>query len=143
MVSFHVAMGTGMACNLGPMYGIYMTFFPGLIYALFGSSFHNSVGAFAPSAALVGVAVARTRLISESNGLLNSTGETVSFAMVAPEHVETAVTIAFFAGIVQVRSFKQLHMRSVNFRLLYLVSKADHCGSVAEKTKYEGKTKIG
>lgn len=101
-------MGTGMAANLGPMFGIYMTFFPGIIYALLGSSFHNSVGAFAPSAALVGVAAARTRVIFAGHYLPNQTVEIVGddlFPEVSREHLEVAVSITLMAGIVQVAVF--------------------------------------
>lgn len=96
---FDLAMGTGMACNLNPMYGIYMTFFPALIYAFFGSSYHNSVGAFAPTAALVGVGAARIRT---SGNLGNLTGLLVSSKDVLPLHLEAAVAITFLAGLVQV-----------------------------------------
>ncbi|OQV23038.1 putative Sulfate anion transporter 1 [Hypsibius exemplaris] len=98
------SMGTGMVANLGPLYGIYLTFFPGLLYAVFGSSFHNSVGAFAPSAGLVGVAVARIRLIFSEHYLPNQTIEIVpesALPELARQHVEIAVTITLMAGIIQ------------------------------------------
>jgi MFS superfamily sulfate permease-like transporter len=99
-------MGTGMAANLGPMFGVYLTFFPGMIYAFFGSSFHNSVGAFAPSAALVGVAVAKTRAIFAGHYLPNQTREIVAdefLPEVSRQHLELAVPITLMAGFVQVR----------------------------------------
>ena len=99
------AMGTGMAANLGPMYGIYMTFFPGIAYAFLGSSFHNSIGAFAPSAALVGVAVARTRAIFPGNYLSNEAveiGPEAQFVVTFRQHVESTVGVTFMAGVIPV-----------------------------------------
>ncbi|GAU96740.1 hypothetical protein RvY_08139 [Ramazzottius varieornatus] len=103
---FHIpqSMGTGMAANLGPVYGIYLTFFPGVIYALLGSSRHNSVGAFAPSAALVGVGVARTRKIFNRQFLPNQTTELVGDAdlpLVIQTHLDIAVGFTLCAGTIQ------------------------------------------
>ncbi|KAG5682407.1 hypothetical protein PVAND_011760 [Polypedilum vanderplanki] len=47
-------MGYSLLANLPPIVGIYMAFFPVLIYALFGTSKHNSMGTFAVISIMVG-----------------------------------------------------------------------------------------
>ncbi|GAU90210.1 hypothetical protein RvY_02660 [Ramazzottius varieornatus] len=104
---FHIpqSMGTGMAANVGPLYGVHLTFFPGLIYAIFASSRHNSIGAFAPSAALAGVGVARTRKMFADPFMANLTySELVSEAGLADvlhQHQGIVVGFTFWAGLFQ------------------------------------------
>lgn len=52
-------MAYGMLTTLPPVYGLYMSFFPVLIYFFFGSSKHASTGTFAVVCLMVGSVVSR------------------------------------------------------------------------------------
>ncbi len=78
----HIPQGMGFALltNVPPVYGLYSSFFPGLVYFFFGTSNHLSMGTMPLMSILAGVVVQReaTRMMAEfPNGTLctNSTAD--------------------------------------------------------------------
>ncbi|XP_011313736.1 sulfate transporter isoform X3 [Fopius arisanus] len=99
----HIPQGMAYALlgNLPPVVGIYMAFFPVLVYFFFGTSRHVSMGTFAIVCLMTGKAVAaystpQDTLTDKVNG-----NETVP--IYTPQQVATAVT--FTVGIMQIMMF--------------------------------------
>jgi SulP family sulfate permease len=77
-------MAYSMLAGLPPIYGLYAAIFPALLYAVFGSSRHLSVGP---------VAIV---------GLLLATGLSGIAEPGSPRFIELAIATAFLAGLVQI-----------------------------------------
>uniref|UniRef100_A0AAG5DPI6 STAS domain-containing protein n=1 Tax=Anopheles atroparvus TaxID=41427 RepID=A0AAG5DPI6_ANOAO len=86
----HIPQGIGYAllANVPPVVGIYMAFFPVLVYFLFGTSRHNSMGTFAVVSIMVGKTVLAYTGTSEP-------GEPPRTSL------EVATAICFVVGIMQ------------------------------------------
>lgn len=105
----HIPQGIGYALlgHVPPIVGIYMAFFPVLMYFLFGTSRHNSMGTFAVICIMVGKSVLRLGT-HEDHPPANSTvadGVTNPAALIASaatyEPIEVATALCFVVGIWQ------------------------------------------
>ncbi|XP_045166234.2 prestin-like isoform X2 [Mercenaria mercenaria] len=65
-------MAYGMLTTLPPVYGLYMSFFPVLLYFFFGSSKHVSMGTFAVACLMIGSAVSKG--MDSLPGIITTTG---------------------------------------------------------------------
>ncbi|XP_058060791.1 solute carrier family 26 member 10-like [Anopheles bellator] len=87
----HIPQGIGYAllANVPPVVGIYMAFFPVLVYFLFGTSRHISMGTFAVVSIMVGKTVLAYSGTSEGED--------------EPEHtaLEVATALGFVVGVMQ------------------------------------------
>uniref|UniRef100_A0A2M3Z5P6 Putative sulfate/bicarbonate/oxalate exchanger sat-1 n=1 Tax=Anopheles braziliensis TaxID=58242 RepID=A0A2M3Z5P6_9DIPT len=89
----HIPQGIGYAllANVPPVVGIYMAFFPVLVYFLFGTSRHNSMGTFAVVSIMVGKTVlAYTGTTAEEDG-----------ESVERTALQVATAVGFVVGITQ------------------------------------------
>ncbi|KAJ8683173.1 hypothetical protein QAD02_018965 [Eretmocerus hayati] len=95
-------MAYGLLGNLSPVVGIYMAFFPVLVYFFFGTSRHVSMGTFAVVCLMTGKAVSSYATpidISTINSTNTGSQITTSTDVYTPTQVATAVT--FMVGIIQ------------------------------------------
>lgn len=83
-------MAYALLGNVPPIVGIYMAFFPVLIYFLFGTSRHNSMGTFAVVSIMVGKCVLKYASLEHVEGEIYR----------SPLDVATAV--CFMVGVIQV-----------------------------------------
>ncbi|XP_052780463.1 prestin-like isoform X2 [Mya arenaria] len=108
-------MAYGMLTTLPPVYGLYMSFFPVLLYFLFGSSKHVSMGTFAVACLMVGSAVTKgynsvphvARVahltVNDTNGSASGI-ESEEGAMSQDEldiRLQFAMSVTFMVGVVQ------------------------------------------
>lgn len=103
----HIPQGIGYALlgHVPPIIGIYMAFFPVIIYFIFGTSRHNSMGTFAVISLMVGKSVLRlSNVESKSVGNGNAT-EGFAEALVSSnsgyDPVQIATALCLVVGVWQ------------------------------------------
>ncbi|XP_034941936.1 solute carrier family 26 member 6-like isoform X2 [Chelonus insularis] len=101
----HIPQGMAYALlgNVPPVIGIYMAFFPVLIYFLLGTSKHVSMGTFAIVCLMTGKAVTSYSYSTDNLGINNTEMINTTSTQYSPMQVATAVT--FTVGILQLMMF--------------------------------------
>ncbi|KAI1892893.1 hypothetical protein AGOR_G00138210 [Albula goreensis] len=96
-------MAYALLASVPPVFGLYTSFYPVLVYFLFGTSRHISVGTFAVISIMVGSVT--ERLAPDSDFLINGTGATqlqVDVTARDAYRVEVAAALTLLGGILQV-----------------------------------------
>jgi len=103
----HIPQGLGysLLAGLQPVYGIYSSFFPVIMYTLMATSKHLSIGTFAVTSLLTATAVDKIAP-RPLNVQTSHDNVTTLQAVITPENIEAtrvavAATVAFMAGIFQ------------------------------------------
>ncbi|KAK2582033.1 hypothetical protein KPH14_002739 [Odynerus spinipes] len=102
----HIPQGMAYAIlgNVPSIVGIYMAFFPVLVYFLFGTSRHNSMGTFAVVCMMTGKVVMTHSTLENSanNGtLMEEENSTVDFVARQYTPIQVATTVTFVVGLTQ------------------------------------------
>ncbi|XP_051950274.1 solute carrier family 26 member 6 [Xyrauchen texanus] len=95
-------MAYALLAAVPPVFGLYSSFYPILIYFIFGSSKHISVGTYAVMSVMIGSVT--ERLAPDSDFMLpgNDTNSTIlDFASRDAERVKIAATVTFLSGVFQ------------------------------------------
>ncbi|XP_032451964.1 solute carrier family 26 member 6 isoform X5 [Nasonia vitripennis] len=106
----HIPQGMAYAIlgNVPPITGIYMAFFPVLVYFIFGTSRHNSMGTFAVICMMTGKIVL-THSSSPVAGVDNSTDSQIHANLDAPpghySPVEVASAVCFMVALIQLAMY--------------------------------------
>ncbi|XP_015586101.1 solute carrier family 26 member 10 [Cephus cinctus] len=101
----HIPQGMSYALlgNVPPIVGIYMAFFPVLVYLIFGTSKHNSMGTFAVICMMTGKTVLAHS--STSNSMTNQTSLDISSlegtGSISYSPIEVATAVTFTVAIIQ------------------------------------------
>ncbi|XP_055337504.1 prestin-like [Paramacrobiotus metropolitanus] len=96
MIHLPQAMAGAMTAVMRPQHGLFITIFPGLMYAFLGSSPQNSVGGMPITAALTGVSMSRIREhYHPENYTITNAGEMLDV------HFQIAGAVALVAGLFQ------------------------------------------
>ncbi|XP_039188662.1 solute carrier family 26 member 10-like isoform X2 [Crotalus tigris] len=117
----HIPQGMAFALltSVAPIYGLYTSFFPALLYMLFGTGRHVSTGTFAVVSLMTGSAVERLVPIPQQ---ANGTGP-AEVAVLERQRIEVAAAIAFLMGLLMVMMF-MLHLGFLSTYLSEPVVKA-------------------
>ncbi|XP_033223043.1 solute carrier family 26 member 10-like isoform X3 [Belonocnema kinseyi] len=106
----HIPQGMAYAIlgNVPPITGIYMAFFPVLVYAIFGTSRHNSMGTFAVICMMTGkVVLSHATLLGTANNTKDLSNNTLGLnsegIQYTPTEVATAVT--FMVALMQLAMY--------------------------------------
>ncbi|CAJ0584645.1 unnamed protein product, partial [Mesorhabditis spiculigera] len=85
-------MAYSVLASLPPVYGLYASFFPPLIYAILGTGFHTSIGVFSITCMMIGHA--RTSLLPD--------GHTSYEGIDNLKPVDIVAALSFTTGVLQV-----------------------------------------
>ncbi|GAB0175764.1 chloride anion exchanger [Grus japonensis] len=96
LVAVLQGLAFALLVNVPPGYGLYAAFFPVLVYFIFGTSRHISVGPFPVLSLMVGAAVIRL-VPDESDGNVTS----LNMSAINEERVMVAASVTFLSGVFQ------------------------------------------
>ncbi|XP_036959531.1 solute carrier family 26 member 6 [Acanthopagrus latus] len=93
-------MAYALLASLRPVYGLYTSLFPVLVYFIFGTSRHISIGTFAVISIMIGSVT--ERLGPDSNFMGNGTNGTVDYDKRDAFRVQVACSLTVLTGIFQI-----------------------------------------
>ncbi|NXU02207.1 S26A3 protein, partial [Buphagus erythrorhynchus] len=96
LVAVLQGLAFALLVNVPPSYGLYAAFFPVLVYFIFGTSRHISVGPFPVLSLMVGGVV--TRLVPDDS---TGNGNSTNTSAIDDERVMVAASVTFLSGIFQ------------------------------------------
>ncbi|KAA8590972.1 hypothetical protein FQN60_001915 [Etheostoma spectabile] len=96
------SMAYALLASLGPVFGLYTSLYPVLVYFIFGTSRHISIGTFAVISIMIGTVT--ERLAPDSKFIANGTNQTGSVDLDARDasRVQIACSLTVLAGIFQI-----------------------------------------
>ncbi|XP_026529719.1 solute carrier family 26 member 10 [Notechis scutatus] len=117
----HIPQGMAFALltSVAPIYGLYTSFFPALLYMLLGTGRHVSTGTFAVVSLMTGSVVERLVPIPQHS---NGTGA-AEVTLLERQRIEVAASMAFLMGLLMVMMFL-LHLGFLSTYLSEPVVKA-------------------
>ncbi|KAF2981414.1 hypothetical protein EK904_002966 [Melospiza melodia maxima] len=96
LVAVLQGLAFALLVNVPPSYGLYAAFFPVLVYFIFGTSRHISVGPFPVLSLMVGGVV--TRLVPDDS---TGNGNSTNTSAINDERVMVAASVTFLSGVIQ------------------------------------------
>lgn len=98
-------MAYGLLGGVPPVVGIYMAFFPVLVYTIFGTSRHVSMGTFAIVCLMTGKVVSQyTTIEHQQNGTIARLTQLDELHTTDYNNIQVASTVTFVVAMIQVCS---------------------------------------
>nr|CAH7731254.1 unnamed protein product [Callosobruchus chinensis] len=104
----HIPQGMAYALlgNVPPIVGIYMAFFPVLVYFIFGTSRHVSMGTFAVVCLMTGKVVAQHSTVEIlQNGTMRSLHEENDPSQASYTNLQVAMTVTFTVALIELTMY--------------------------------------
>ncbi|XP_051175474.1 solute carrier family 26 member 10-like isoform X2 [Leptopilina boulardi] len=104
----HIPQGMAYAIlgNVPPIVGIYMAFFPVLVYSIFGTSRHNSMGTFAVICMMTGkVVLNHATFPSDSNSTIPNNTSNLDPGNIQYTATEVATAVTFMVALMQLAMY--------------------------------------
>ncbi|XP_063751168.1 solute carrier family 26 member 6-like isoform X1 [Eleginops maclovinus] len=96
-------MAYALLASVPPVFGLYSSFYPVLIYFIFGTSKHISIGTYAVMSVMIGGVIERLAPDSDFMDWNNVTNSSmVNIALRDAERVRVAAAVTFMSGIFQI-----------------------------------------
>ncbi|XP_074843057.1 anion exchange transporter isoform X1 [Carettochelys insculpta] len=125
--------------SVHPVFGLYGSFFPVIIYAVFGMGRHVATGTFALTSLISANAVERLVPPLSNNYTTNNNSGVLGLSEFEMQRIGVAAAVSFLGGIIQVAMFV-LHLGSTTFLLTEPVISAMTTGAathvVTSQVKY-------
>ncbi|XP_077732421.1 anion exchange transporter [Canis aureus] len=125
--------------SVHPVFGLYGSLFPAIIYAIFGMGRHVATGTFALTSLISGNAVERLVPLSSGNLTTRSNTSTLGLSDFELQRIGVAAAVSFLGGVIQVAMFL-LQLGSATFLLTEPVISAMTTGAathvVTSQVKY-------
>nr|XP_023019470.1 solute carrier family 26 member 10-like isoform X1 [Leptinotarsa decemlineata] len=136
----HIPQGMAYALlgNVPPIIGIYMAFFPVLVYFFFGTSKHNSMGTFSIACLMTGKAV----LEYADHSFLGDTVSISNTTVTGFTPVQVACAVTFVSAVVQLLMYV-LHLGAASALLSEMLVNAFTAGAAVQVISTQVKDLLG
>ncbi|XP_054241376.1 anion exchange transporter [Indicator indicator] len=125
--------------SVHPVFGLYGSFFPAIVYAMFGMGRHVATGTFALTSLISANAVERLVPSGSMNCTMNNNSTVLGLSEFEMQRIGVAAAVSFLGGIIQVAMFV-LQLGSATFLLTEPVISAMTTGAathvVTSQVKY-------
>uniref|UniRef100_A0A8C2SKS9 Anion exchange transporter n=1 Tax=Coturnix japonica TaxID=93934 RepID=A0A8C2SKS9_COTJA len=106
--------------SVHPVFGLYGSFFPVIIYAIFGMGRHVATGTFALTSLISANAVERLVPYAGSNFTANNNSGILGLSEFEMQRIGVAAAVSFLGGIIQIYAYIFENIRSVQLEALLL-----------------------
>ncbi|MBZ3869941.1 Anion exchange transporter [Sciurus carolinensis] len=136
---FFTGLAFAILSSVHPVFGLYGSLFPAIIYAIFGMGRHVATGTFALTSLISANAVERLVPQSSQNLTMQSNSSVLGLSDFEVQRIGVAAAVSFLGGVIQVAMFV-LQLGSVTFLLTEPVISAMTTGAathvVTSQVKY-------
>uniref|UniRef100_A0A8B9DGA1 Solute carrier family 26 member 7 n=1 Tax=Anser cygnoides TaxID=8845 RepID=A0A8B9DGA1_ANSCY len=106
--------------SVHPVFGLYGSFFPVIIYAIFGMGRHVATGTFALTSLISANAVERLVPSAGTNFTANNNSGVLGLSEFEMQRIGVAAAVSFLGGIIQIYAYIFENIRSVQLEALLL-----------------------
>ncbi|KAI4539559.1 hypothetical protein MG293_009954 [Ovis ammon polii] len=117
-----VAQGLAFAVlsSVHPVFGLYGSLFPTIIYAIFGMGRHVATGTFALTSLISANAVERLVPLSSQNLTTRSNTSVLGLSDFEMQRISVAAAVSFLGGVIQIYAYIFKNIKSVRLEALLL-----------------------